>query len=836
MTAGSNVASRRIAAAAIVSALVAGAVGVGFPPPASGTSPSTISTLAGTGTAGAAGDGGPASQAQLNAPAAVAIDGAGNVFVADARNNRIREVVASSGTISTVAGTGTAGFAGDGGSATAALLNGPSGIAVTPNGDLYIADSVNQRIRQVTKSNGIITTIAGTGVAGYNGDNISPLTARLATPKALVLDSAGGLYLADQDNARVRLIKGGNISTVAGNGTIGYSGDGGAATFAALWNPEGVALDSAGNLYIGDSSNARVRMVSAGSGTITTIAGTGAAGYGGDGGPARSAQLNAPAGLAVDAADDLYIADSLNARVRVIRNGTISTAAGTTSAGFSGDGGYAGSAQLKFPYAVAVDANNVLTIADHDNQRVRQVSAPVFGSSPQFSQPVGLNPVRTAGSENLLYVMGRLAGLYSQSSLAGCPVNPADNRTCTSIVGPPPDNLDDYSRNEVDNAGSASTDVGLAQLCGASATGGLAVDLARTTRPLIAGDYQGACTAQNLLAYNFADDSIAPVTFPGINTSLIAGAATCSGVSTAATPPAATPPGCQLGPVSAGWRPGDALAGPYTGAAFTNLTTGAGGLASRLYCPAATAPITDWGQLTDKTQPVGSGAKIGAPIVIPALSTTASTYTNLAAVLGCDPNTNNTDKRVAQENAAPLLADLAVADNPGTTTAALVAQGNQMASTLYYLSYGFSQWRPFTATITQGARTTAANLLSVDNVTPSTACAIPNSGACFTNANVAVAQITTARRLFLVVRTDRLRASTAGFLNWLCDTDPGTVHHGRDHTTGQNYSAEVDYTINTQHLFPRVPCLGTASAPVVPFVGKGTPPPSGGAAITDMFS
>jgi hypothetical protein len=336
----------------------------------------TISTVAGDGTQGFSGDGGPATNASLYEPNGVAVDAAGNVYIADPGNSRVRKV-STSGTVTTVAGNGSPGFSGDGGPATNASLDGLRGVAVDAAGNLYIADWVNPRVRKVSTS-GTITTVAGSGTYGFSGDGGPATDAGLSSPYGVAVDAAGNLYIADAGNSRVRKVStSGTITTVAGSGTYGFSGDGGPATNAALSSPQGVALDAAGNLYIADAHNSRVRKVST-SGTITTVAGNGTFGFSGDGGPATDAGLNSPVGVTVDAAGNLYIADSGNHRVRkVSTSGTITTVAGDGTFGFSGDGGPATNASLNIPYGVAVDAAGNLYIADPGNSRVREVAASV---------------------------------------------------------------------------------------------------------------------------------------------------------------------------------------------------------------------------------------------------------------------------------------------------------------------------------------------------------------------------------------------------------------------------------------------------------------------------
>ena len=331
-----------------------------------------ITTIAGTGNKGYSGDSGPAVEAQLNGPSGVAVDGAGNVYIADAGNHRIRRVDAG-GTISTIAGNGQGGYTGDGGPAFEAQLNVPAGVAVDNAGNVYIADLINNRIRRVDAS-GTITTVAGTGDGGYSGDGAPANLAQLNNPIDLELDRAGNLYIADLMNNRIRRVDAsGTITTVAGTGDEGYSGDGEAADRATLDYPSAVAVDYSGNIYIADYYNDRIRRVDS-LGIITTIAGTGNVGYSGDGGPAVEAQLNRPDGVAVDETGNLYITDAGNDRVRRVNPGqTITTIAGIGETGYGGDGGLAIEAQLFHPSGIAVDGTGNLYIADTDNHRVRRV-------------------------------------------------------------------------------------------------------------------------------------------------------------------------------------------------------------------------------------------------------------------------------------------------------------------------------------------------------------------------------------------------------------------------------------------------------------------------------
>jgi sugar lactone lactonase YvrE len=333
-----------------------------------------ITTVAGNGTYGYSGDGGPATKAELNYPQGVAVDASGNLFIADSHNGRIREV-GTNGIITTVAGKGgTGGFSGDGGPASNAELDLPTGVAVDASGNLFIADSWNSRIRKVG-TNGIITTVAGKGgTGGFSGDGGPATNAELDVPTGVAVDASGNLFIADCWNSRIRKVgTNGIITTVAGNGTYGFSGDGGPATKAGLNYSQGVAVDASGNLFIADNNNHRIREVGT-NGIITTVAGKGGTGgFSGDGGPATGAELQYPTGVAVDASGNLFIADCFNCRIREVgTNGIITTVAGNGNYGFSGDGGPPTKAQL-YPSDVAVDASGNLFIADCWNSRIREV-------------------------------------------------------------------------------------------------------------------------------------------------------------------------------------------------------------------------------------------------------------------------------------------------------------------------------------------------------------------------------------------------------------------------------------------------------------------------------
>jgi len=440
-----------------------------------------ISTVAGTGTGGYNGEG-LAAAAQINSPSGVAVDASGNIYIADTNNHRIRKFTVG-GNISTVAGTGSAGSAGDGGQATAAQLNSPSGVAVDISGNIYIADTNNQRIRKFTVG-GTISTVAGTGTAGYSGEGVAT-SAQINSPSGVAVDASGNIYIADTNNQRIRKFTvGGNISTVAGTGTAGYSGDGGMATSALIDTPRGlavkstgeviiadtgnsclrqvaaaiistlpmtagpgltspqgvatyydtaqkklflyiadqgnhrirkldlatnaivtvagtgtatvppgppvdnilaanttlnspaaVALDASGNLYIADTGNNLIRKVTAATGIITTIAGGGSGTGEGNRDPSK-VQLSSPSGVFADTQGNIYIADTGNNKIRKVTAGNIDTIVDNSgNGGFSGDGGLAPSARISLPTGVFVDSLNNVYIADRGNHCIRKVNA-----------------------------------------------------------------------------------------------------------------------------------------------------------------------------------------------------------------------------------------------------------------------------------------------------------------------------------------------------------------------------------------------------------------------------------------------------------------------------
>jgi uncharacterized protein (TIGR03437 family) len=350
--------------------------------------PGTITTIAGNGAAAFAGDGGPALQGSLNNPTMVAFAPDGGYYIADYFNHRVRRVDAN-GTITTAAGNGVAAYNGDGGPAANASLHDPTGVAVDSAGNLYIADAFNDRIRRVDL-NGVITTIAGTGVGGFGGDGGAATAAMLDCPTRVTFDAFGSLFIADQCNHRIRKVdRNGIITTVAGSGTPGaalggFSGDGGTATAAQFKHPTAVTIDNGGNMYITDQFNNRIRRVDR-NGVVTTVAGSGVQGFSGDGGPATAAMLSTPGAVAVDAAGTLYIADNVNNRIRRVSNGTITTVVGSGVQSSTGDGGAASAATVNNPFGIAFDSLGNLFIAESGANRVRKVFNFAPANVPTFS-------------------------------------------------------------------------------------------------------------------------------------------------------------------------------------------------------------------------------------------------------------------------------------------------------------------------------------------------------------------------------------------------------------------------------------------------------------------
>ena len=334
----------------------------------------TMTRYAGSGQSGFSGDGGPAANASFRVPAGLAFDSEGNLYIADRENHRVRKVDPK-GYISTFAGIGEAGFSGDEGPAVKARLNLPSGVVVDKKGNLYISDRSNDRIRVVDKK-GVIRTYAGSGVAGFQGDAGPALKAQLDKPFGIALDETKNLYIADRNNNRVRKVSpDGIITTVAGDGGFFFMGDNGPAYRASVAAPTGVALDSKGNLYIADRNNNRVRVVDR-TGMIRTVVGTGQQDYNGDSEVARETNLYLPFGLTVDSNDNLLVIDRSHYRIRRIdpKSGQVETVAGNGVKLFAGDGGPATGATLSLPHGMSVDKKDNLIFSDKGHFRIRKIT------------------------------------------------------------------------------------------------------------------------------------------------------------------------------------------------------------------------------------------------------------------------------------------------------------------------------------------------------------------------------------------------------------------------------------------------------------------------------
>jgi hypothetical protein len=386
----------------------------------------------------------------LNYPLGIADDSSGNVYIADKGNNMVRELVHSSNLVTFFAGTGTAGYAGDGSAATSAELNNPSGVAKDSAGNVYIADTNNCLIR-VVNSAGTISTFAGLVVSnsprcGYIGDGGPATSAELYYPTGVAVDSKNNVYIADYQNQVVRKISGGTITTIAGiGGEAGFSGDGGPAINALLYNPWAVSVDPAGNVFIADYSNCRVREINASTGIINTVAGTGSKGTGcgftGDG-TATSNELNAPAGVVVDANDNVFIADTNNMRVRwVSPSGVMTTIAGNGNAGYLGDGGSGLLAELYYPVGIALDSSGNVLVGDEYNFRVRGVSAFSALNTSASSLAFGLTSVGSTSSPQQFTVSAygavtiqNIATSTNFSEADNCPASMANGTVCTMYV------------------------------------------------------------------------------------------------------------------------------------------------------------------------------------------------------------------------------------------------------------------------------------------------------------------------------------------------------------------------------------------------------------------
>ncbi|SIO58603.1 NHL repeat-containing protein [Singulisphaera sp. GP187] len=338
----------------------------------------TMSTAVGTGKLGRPADGGPAVEVPLNMPFDVAFDSGGNLYLSDTMNHCIRRVDGKTGAITTVVGSGTKGFSGDGGPALKAKLDEPYGIVLDSRGNLYFADRLNRRVRRVDAGTGIITTVAGDGSKTYSGDGGPGTRAGLVEPNGVALDpKEARLFIADVADNRVRVLDlgTGEIAAFAGTGRGKFAGDGGPALAASIAGARAVEVGADGTVFILERQGNRLRGVDPRDGLITTRAGTGAKGYSGDGGPAKEATFDGPKELAIDRAGNLFIVDTENHAIRRIdaRTGLIRTVAGTGRRGGEGDGGAATSALLDRPHGVAVGPDGAVYIGDTGNHRIRKV-------------------------------------------------------------------------------------------------------------------------------------------------------------------------------------------------------------------------------------------------------------------------------------------------------------------------------------------------------------------------------------------------------------------------------------------------------------------------------
>ena len=501
-----------------------------------------IATITGTGINGFSGDGGPAISAQISSPGTVATDAAGNVYFTDVGNAVVRKVDIS-GNISTIAGTpGVAGGTGDGGPATKAklALHVGGGLAVDAAGNVYIADTLNCAVREVTVSNGNIATIAGTnGLCGSLGDGFPPTSALLHYPFALAFDSGGNLYIADTFNHEIREVSATThlIKTIAGNLNPGSTGDGGPPTAALLNYPFCVAVDTQGNVYIADFSNDEIRKVTAGaSPTISTIAGSVKLGGGlsGDGGPATSALLNGPASVAVNSSGTVYFADLLNGRVRNVSQGLINEVAGADHA--QGDGGKATAGYLYFPQSIAEDSAGNLYIADTNNNEIRKVAldgtistlakvgapqAVVVDSSGNVYSTDGNQVVKTDSKGNITQVAGSTTAGFSGD---GGPASAALLSVPQGLALDSAGNLyiaDAYNhRIRKITAGNISTIAGSGATCSSTCSiGGFTGDGGPATSATLSFPYGVAVdSAGNILIADSNNDCIRKVTNGTINT------------------------------------------------------------------------------------------------------------------------------------------------------------------------------------------------------------------------------------------------------------------------------------------------------------------------------
>ncbi len=692
-----------------------------------------VTTIAGIGSSGYSGDGGPATSARLSGANGLAVDAAGNLYIADSQNHRIRKVDAT-GIITTVAGNGSSGYGGDGGPATSANLGYPDGLAMDAAGNLYIANG--SRVRKMDAA-GIITTVAGNGSSGYSGDGGPATSASLIYASGLAFDAAGNLYIADRYRIR-KVDAAGIITTVTGNGSRGYCGDGGPAVSACFDYFEGIAVDAAGNLYIADTYNYRLRKVDAAgiittvagngeaeffgegipairadlrwlsgltvdtagnlyiaeafrvrkvdaAGIITTAAGNGSSGYCGDGGPAVSACLSQPRGLAVDAAGNLYIADFYNYRVRKVDTaGIITTVAGNGWPDFSGDGGPATSASLNNPNDIAVDAAGNLYIADLENYRVRKVDTagiittvagggtglycgdggPATNACLGFDNQHGGLALDAAGN---LYIADTYnhrirkvdtagiittvagTGGFDHSGDGGPAINASLRQPCSLAVDTAGNlfvaGYEDLRVRKVDTAGIITTVAGNGEY-GYSGDGGPATS-ARLGDP----DFVATDAAGNLYIADYSAGRVRRVTFnqPPVCEALASVAVECGGTTTAVDLDGSSASDPDGDPLAFSWTtdcPGGSFDDATSATSILTVTSAAPGVCAPLEC-SATLTVTDGGGLADTCVPTTViVADTLAPVIelqgeaAPTLECSIDTFTDPGATAAdaCDPD------------------------------------------------------------------------------------------------------------------------------------------------------------------------------------------------------
>ena len=628
----------------------------------------------------------PARSAPLLLPSAIAYDTQGNLYLAETQANAVRRVDLS-GNIVVIAGTGTQGFGGDGGPATGAELNSPEGVAVDSAGNIYVADSSNNRIRRIDAATAVVTTIAGNGKAGFGGDGAAAVSALLDLPRAIALDVKGEqLYIADSRNHRIRKVDlmSGTISTVAGDGRQGFSGDGGAASAASLDSPESIAVDLSGNLFLADTHNRRIRRVAAGTGTISTVFGDGTTGVAAVGTTALGSALALPRGLTVDRAGNLYVVDSGNHRVVRVdaTTGVVTVAAGDGTEGFGGDGGAAVLAGLDSPRAAAIAPSGLLTMSDSGNQRVRQLAA----------DPAPLTAIRT--------IAGLGAAVPGVLSISAPTVVAYGSGSVTASL----------------NAGGAATgQVTFLEVGNGSSTvlgtGTLAANAAMVSLSgLAAGQHHIVATYAGDGTHAAAESSTAPVTVsplaltatpatpamvygaavPALSGSLIGVLAQDAGrvvaafstAATSTTPAGTYPIAVTLTGVAAGnyvLQPVSAkfvIAQANSSVSLANTTNGSGSLALAAKVMSATSGVpTGAVNLLDNGALVQQGTLTAGVIAFSPLSLSAGTHV-LSATYGGDPNfLPSASASMTETISAAPAANFAIA-NTGAGSQLLVGGGS----------------------------------------------------------------------------------------------------------------------------------------------------------------